>query len=178
MKNLLNSFLIIVSGMFLMSLSKCSSLKEQHNYYNNIYVIDTNEKKVFDNARIKGAINLSLKDAKTRSKEFNKDFKLIFYCSDYFCIESDKVAKAFYNLGFKNLFVYKGGIQEWYQFSQKTHNSLDYQIEGSLKDKEIMNFLTGTITKPKESTEENTVIKIITAPDLSKLLKANTNKAA
>jgi len=171
MKNLLNSFLIIFVGIFLMSLSKCNSDKKL--YYNNLYLIDVNDKDIFNDIKIKGAINLNYENAKKEASNFNKDFKLIFYCSDYFCPTSDLTAEIFYELGFKNLFVYKGGIQEWYQLSLK--NPEDYQIEGAAKSK----FLNRSIEKPEsEKNLEESTIKIISAQDLSKLLKTNINKAA
>lgn len=170
MKYLLNLFLIIISGIFLMSLSKCNNGEKP--YYNNLYLIDVNDKEIFNDARIKGAINLSFDEVKNKAKSFNKGFKLIFYCTDYFCAESSRVAKAFYDLGFTNLFVYKGGIQEWYQLSLKDNEK--YSFEGSANSK----FLKMAIEEPKV---ENTIgghIKVINAQDLSKLLKANINNGA
>lgn len=156
---ILKSFLFI----FLVVLSGC---KKDKQYYNNLYLIDVNSKEIFDDAKIEGAINVQLEDVDNLAKNLNKDFKLIFYCTDYFCSESSRVAKAFYDLGFKNLFIYAGGIQEWYQLYLKDNK--DYRFEGKAEFK----FLKANIEKIDKKSD----FKIISAQELSALLK--TSKAA
>lgn len=176
-KNLANYIWFIVLGFCLMSLSKCmwrsnhseinKSDKEQ--FYKKLYLINVNDQNLFNDARIKGSINLAFNEIENKVKNLNKDFKTIVYCTDYACTESDRVAKVLKNLGFKNILIYRGGIQEWYQLSLK--DPKDYPFEGPATTK----FLKRPIEKMDSDLNSNE-IQIINAQDLSKLLKISANK--
>jgi rhodanese-related sulfurtransferase len=63
---------------------------------------------------IPNSINIPLEDIEhIAPKLFKKDAKIIVYCLGYHCKISSDAAKKFVELGFTNVFDYKGGIKEW-----------------------------------------------------------------
>jgi hypothetical protein len=61
----------------------------------------------------------------------NKDIPLIFYCSNYYCTASDAAAKMAIKKDFKTVFVYKGGMAEWYQAAREDKS---FEYEGLAKE--------------------------------------------
>ena len=79
-KNLANYIWFIVLGFCLMSLSKCmwrsnhseinKSDKEQ--FYKKLYLINVNDQNLFNDARIKGSINLAFNEIENKVRESDK----------------------------------------------------------------------------------------------------------
>jgi rhodanese-related sulfurtransferase len=79
-----------------------------------IILIEVLEEEKFKKEHIKGAINIPLKKIGTVAKQkFDKDDKIIVYCSDYDCTSSPTAAKKLNDLGFTNVYDYEGGKKEW-----------------------------------------------------------------
>lgn len=129
--------------------------------YKNLYLIDVNDKELHNDARIAGSINIAYDDLEEISKKLDKNYDIVFYCTDYACTESDRATKLMRSLGFEKVFVYSGGIHEWYLLS--LDDSKDYRIEGPANQK----FLSKPINK-----FERGEINAISASELSKLLSA------
>ena len=99
---------------------------ENKNNEKKIYLINVLDQEEFNDAHIKGSINIPFEKIEDfLSKIKNKEIKLIFYCANYLCTSSDESAIIAYKKGFKNIFVYKGGMAEWYQLDKK-HGNFDY----------------------------------------------------
>jgi rhodanese-related sulfurtransferase len=96
------------------------------------YLINVLDAKEFQDAHIKGSINVPFSKINTFLNTIeNKEIPLIFYCSNYYCTASDAAAKIAVKKNFKTVFVYKGGMAEWYQAS-KENNIFEY--EGPAKE--------------------------------------------
>ncbi len=70
----------------------------------------------FDDARIKGAINIPAGDAERRieaQKELLKDKILVTYCSGAGCHLADKVANALFDSGYRKVVIFFGGWPKW-----------------------------------------------------------------
>ncbi len=132
--------------------------------YKNFYLIDVNDKELYDNARIAGSINVQYDDLEEISKKLDKSYDIVFYCTDYACTESDRAARLMRSLGFEKVLVYSGGIHEWYLLSLK--DCKDYPIEGPATEK----FLSKPIVK-----FEREEINVISSGELSKLLMSRKN---
>jgi len=132
--------------------------------YKNLYLVDVNDKELHENARITGSFNVQYDDLDELAKKLDKSYDIIFYCSDYACTESDRAAKLMRLLGFNKVFVYSGGIHEWYLQSLK--DSKDYPVEGPAN----LKFLSKPIVK-----FEREEINVISSGELSKLLKSRKN---
>lgn len=145
------------------------------------YLVNVLEKQDYDDAHIKGSIHVSMADldAFLKKIEHNKEVPIIFYCTNYYCTSSDLAAQKAIRKGFEQVFIYKGGIAEWFQT-----NKLDksYELEGECQ----MPYLQFVIIPETEGIdplvdiidedffEENQKIKIISINDLQKILKEAT----
>jgi len=107
---------------------KSEAKAEVNTPYKNLYLIDVNEKMLYENARIAGSLNVQYDDLDELPKKLDKSFDIVFYCTNYACTESDRAARLMRSMGFEKVFVYPGGIQEWYGLSKKDKNG--YPIEG------------------------------------------------
>jgi rhodanese-related sulfurtransferase len=91
-----------------------------------LYLINVLDEEEFNDAHIKGSIHVPFEKIENfLSKIKNKETKLIFYCANYLCTSSDESAIIANKKGFKNIFVYKGGMAEWYQLDKK-YGNFDY----------------------------------------------------
>lgn len=141
----------------------CNFLKKEQpeSFYKDLILINVNDKPSFDDARITGSVHLTYEDIPDKVKNWNKEKELIIYCTNYACTESDRVGWALQEYNFKNIKIYKGGIQEWYQLHQKDPTL--YPFEG----KATQPFLKQPILK----FEVGGKLPIINAEELSKRLR-------
>lgn len=79
-----------------------------------VILIEVLDKESYEKSHIKGAINIPLKEIGAEAKKrFNKGDEIVVYCSDHECSASPLAAKKLNDLGFKNVYHYKGGKKEW-----------------------------------------------------------------
>jgi rhodanese-related sulfurtransferase len=82
------------------------------------YLINVLDEKDFNDAHIVGSIHVPFSKINLFLNEIeNKNIPIIFYCSNYFCTASDAAAIMAIKKKFNTVFVYKGGMAEWYQAS-------------------------------------------------------------
>lgn len=74
---------------------------------------DAREVDSYDSAHIPGAIPIPTEEVDQLADNYNKDLDVITYCGSYQCLASTAAAKKFLGKGFRNVWDYKGGIQEW-----------------------------------------------------------------
>lgn len=92
-------------------------------------LINVLDKEDFDDCHIKNSINVPFSHINSffdylEKENYDKEKKIIFYCSNYFCTASDEAAEIATKKGFSDVYVYKGGTAEWYQKSQKDSSFL------------------------------------------------------
>lgn len=126
-----------------------------------VKLINVNDEESFKDANIKGSIQMMFDQAEPMTKDWNKSTPIVVYCTDYACTESHRVAQELKKLGFTDVKVYKGGIQEWYQLAQNNKDA--YPYEGAATQP----FLKKEIVKLESDDKE---IATITAEELSKLM--------
>jgi rhodanese-related sulfurtransferase len=165
----MNVRIVIPSVVGLLFLSGCAWFGESKKVEPKLYLVSVLEKKYFDDAHIKAGagveiVNIDKEDIALVSKNWNKNVPVVAYCSNYFCIASDEVAKKLKELGFKDVRVYKGGVAEWYQLSQKDS---DYQVAGPAQE----GYLKMVVENPGSGAEE---VQIIDALELQKSIKRAT----
>lgn len=80
-----------------------------------VVVINVLDKSLYDDAHIKGSINVTLENLDAHAKKLDKNADIIVYCSNYMCSTSDYAAKKLRDAGFEHVWVYAGGTAEWYQ---------------------------------------------------------------
>lgn len=175
-------FLII--GLFLITTAiiykKAGSCCQKSNTHvvekKSFYLINVLDREEFLDAHIEQSIHVPFEEVPTFLNAIeDKSTPLIFYCANYFCTSSDEAALIAMKKGFSNVFVYQGGIAEWYQAS-KSDSSFLYNGPAQAEYLEII-----ILPKPEheESIEEYSSdkthkIKKISIKDLQKILKKGT----
>lgn len=79
-------------------------------------IIDSRHVEEFKKGHIEGAINLL--DTDTTSESLKKHLSskataVLFYCNGERCLRSSNSAKTAVNLGYKNIYWFRGGWNEW-----------------------------------------------------------------
>lgn len=135
-------------------------------------IVNVLDEKLFADAHIKGAPGVEsvcvpfISDTLLReqSKTWDKTIPVVTYCSNYWCTASDSAAKLLHELGFKEVYVYKGGIAEWYQLSKRFAN--DFAIDGPAQES-YLTMETKALPVPHEVGQP----QIVTAEELQKMIK-------
>lgn len=178
-------FLGILAGIFfsviLISKSKKRNkeimgniqLNEQVKKYIIIHVLD---KKYYDDAHIPGTINVSSDHLEKFLSELpNKEQNLVFYCANIHCPASDHVAMKAFEKGFKNVFVYAGGINDWYTKNQL--NKEKYPIDGPCDEGFLKEYFSPEkieeYLEEKISSLKGTTIQLLDAEELLNILQNN-----
>jgi len=100
------------------------TLKAKLDNGDDIKLIEVLMPKPFNEAHIKGAINIPLNNiAKEASGRFNKDDEIVVYCADKECKASPAAAEKLETFGFSNVYDYEGGKKDWMEAG--------YPVEGN-----------------------------------------------
>jgi len=80
-------------------------------------LIDARTAEDFSLGSLPGAVSLPVYEFDRAFKEvedlLDEEKTIITYCSSVTCIDSTLLAKKLYRSGFQNIFVYRGGFEEW-----------------------------------------------------------------
>ena len=113
----MRQFYILILAIFLCSCTKqfqYISVEEFNSFFDNEFeLIDVRTAKEFQFGHISGAINIDFlsSDFIDEIKDIDSNLNLIIYCrTDN---RSSKSAKILADYNYKNLYVIKGGIEEW-----------------------------------------------------------------
>jgi len=96
-----------------------------------IVLLDARTQQEFNKEHIPRAINLPIsrfeQEYKKKAHLFKQDVMIITYCVDINCNDSFILAKKLYEKDQREIFVYKGGIEEWVSLGNKveTLNTLE-----------------------------------------------------
>jgi len=82
---------------------------------NNLVVINVLDQIFYNDCHIKGSVNVTLDAIEQFVTTLDKNTEVVVYCSNYQCSTSEYVAKKLKSLGHNRVYVYEGGIAEWYQ---------------------------------------------------------------
>ncbi len=156
----------VLAFMMMVVLPGCwqtpEKVEEQRQVMNSpVLVVNVLDKNFYDDAHIKGSINVPYDKVDEFLAKTNKDTTVVFYCSNYMCTASHEAAKTAEKMGFKDARVYTGGTAEWYQMRK---NDQSFELVGPAKDK----YLEIMLAKPQEEDEN---IRPISALELKNLMK-------
>ena len=77
-------------------------------------LVEVLEEKSYREKHLPSAINIPLsKLDELAEKMLNKDEKIVVYCASYKCKASTNAARRLLDLGFKNVYDFKGGKKLW-----------------------------------------------------------------
>ncbi len=94
-----------------MRLISCEGLKERLDREDNLKVVMTYHEWAFRAKHIPGSINIFNKEMATDL--VNPDDEIVVYCINQFCSASIYAYRLLFENGFKNIWRFAGGIQEW-----------------------------------------------------------------
>ncbi len=134
----------------------------------NVRIVDVNPPELYNNAHIKGAINVPLDKVKEVSEGWNKKTPVVVYCASYDCTASDDVAEQLQKLGFEDVSVYPGGINAWVFSAKKNKEAYPFEgaATGDFFAKEV------AVSAPKPG------VKVVKVEELAKLVGEAQKPAA
>ena len=105
---------------FVARCSKCNVVccQKKNNKKVSFFIVDVLDKDIHDDVHIEGAIQVDYMQMSSFLHALDTNTILVFYCANYRCTASDDAAKLAAEMGFKKVYLYKGGIAEWYQKSK------------------------------------------------------------
>ncbi len=107
-----------------------------------VMLINVLPKDMYDDCHIKGSVNVPLDNLESFAKSLDKDQPIVLYCSSYSCTASAKGWRMLNALGFKNLWAYEGGMNEWFH--------ADFPSVGNC----TAPYLSNQIEKPEEEPKD------------------------
>lgn len=86
----------------------------------NTVLIDLREGDKYKESHIPKAMSLPIKNLENNKKldKIPKSIKIILYCSNEICGQSDKAAIQLIRLGYSNIYIVKGGFQSWVTYKK------------------------------------------------------------
>lgn len=98
-----------------------------------IVLLDARTPEKYHQAHIPKAVSLPVSEFTqtydTVAGELKTDKSVVVYCTGHTCTDSSLLAKELYNKGIQEIFLYKGGIEEW----ESLGNPVESQTNGSPK---------------------------------------------
>ena len=166
-------FLIVIFYYFFLKNNKIINQEEALSAF---YVISLLSKEEFDDAHIKGSIYIQSKQIKHFLKKIqNKEVPIIFYANNYYSSIDIVAARNAVDLGFLNVYVYKGGMASWYQASKNgTSGEYFYEGEGKFDYLKIVIIPEAELLDLQEFEEYTRGVKkfkLISTNNLQKILK-------
>ena len=76
-------------------------------------VVDVRDFDSYSRCRIRGSINIPLKEISVEAREWDRARKIVLYCNGNGCSLSKKAARRLLLDGFGKVFEYEGGIAKW-----------------------------------------------------------------
>lgn len=90
------------------------TLKHRMNTEDDLVVINVLSDRVYTDCHIKGSINVPLHEMIQKTKDWDRNKKIVVYCALEECDASEKAYILLSALDFKNVIEYPGGILEWF----------------------------------------------------------------
>lgn len=88
-------------------------LKKRMNQERPYVLADARDVDSYNSAHIPGAIPIPADEVDQLADNYDRNLDIITYCGSYQCPASTAAAKEFLKKGFRNVWDYKGGLQEW-----------------------------------------------------------------
>ncbi|MFQ5965029.1 MAG: rhodanese-like domain-containing protein [Candidatus Scalinduaceae bacterium] len=80
----------------------------------NFILVDVLRPESYEEEHIPGSINIPLEDIGEKAKKhLDSDKEIIVYCGSFQCNMSSQAAEELIKLGYKDVYDYDGGLQDW-----------------------------------------------------------------
>lgn len=95
-------------------------LKEKLDKNTDLKLVNVLPKEKFEEKHIPGSINIPVTYiGDTAPQRLGKDDEIVVYCADFECSASPKAAQKLEELGYKNVYDYEGGVDDWQKAGYK-----------------------------------------------------------
>lgn len=88
-------------------------LKARMNGVRPYILADARDTDAYDHSHIPGAIPVPADEVGRLAKDYDRNIDVITYCGGYNCPASTYAAREFIKNGFRNVWDFKGGMDEW-----------------------------------------------------------------
>lgn len=88
-------------------LRKCMNDADQY------LLVDARPIDLYDMGHIPGAVSIQEEDVETLADKYDRDMKIITYCSCTLCKDSIMAAIQFIKMGYKHVYDYGPGLIDW-----------------------------------------------------------------
>lgn len=80
-----------------------------------VTIVNALDAKMFERSRIKGSVSVPYETVEVVAAQVlpDKNAELVVYCMNTKCHASDKVADSLSKIGYKNVSIYREGLQDW-----------------------------------------------------------------
>ena len=121
MEECTNNIWDIMAGIRIRSLGTDELLERIKNKNDQPFIlIDARDEEDYNKMHIPGAISMPVYDLAKLCDKLDKNSDIITYCSSFMCDASTDAAVILIQKGFKNVWEYKGGMQDWANGSNPT----------------------------------------------------------
>ncbi|HRN78063.1 MAG TPA: rhodanese-like domain-containing protein [Candidatus Dependentiae bacterium] len=121
-----------------------------------LVIINVLPQESYHDCHISGSINVPLDQIETWAHTIAKDTPIVVYCASYVCAASAHAWEKLDAMGFQEVWVFTGGMNEWY------HAKLPVEGVCSLP------YLVSKIEQPEE--EKKSAIREINLENLKKMM--------
>ena len=90
-------------------------LKNKFDTHPDMILINVLNQETYIDCHITGSINIPLTSLLETVASWDKDKEIITYCAQSDCDVSDKAYDLLKEIGFTHIFVYQGGMKEWFK---------------------------------------------------------------
>lgn len=89
-------------------------LKDKLDGDTQVKLVNVLPKESFEEKHIPESMNIPVTDIEnTAPQRLDKEDEIVVYCADFECNASPKAAKKLEELGYRNIYDYEGGIEDW-----------------------------------------------------------------
>lgn len=82
-----------------------------------LFLVNVLDPQYYEDCHIRGSINVPLDDLEKWAKNVDKFSHIVVYCASYVCPMSLTAYMRLHDMGFKHIWVYEGGTNEWYHMN-------------------------------------------------------------
>jgi len=133
----------------------------------NVIPINVLDEEAFLDAHIPHSLNIPFDVFESFIPHLNKYKTYVLYCSNYLCTASHAAAEMLKKHGFPHVFVYNGGMSDWYQHAKE---SPLYKVEGPAEAEYLQIIVPAPRSQQVNIDSQTPAYELITAETLQKML--------
>lgn len=131
------------------------------------FLVNVLDPQYYEDCHIRGSINILLDNVEEWAANLDKDSRIVVYCASYLCPMALTAYMKLNAMGFSNLSVYEGGMNEWYH--------MNLPVEGPCRQPYLVDMVQQHPTKDSVGMEQQLAmapshIQKISTEELKKMI--------